>query len=248
MNHNKFMVNPHLEGDDFFWKGNPTGILLIHGFTATTAEVRLIAEKLHEDGYTCAAPLLPGHGTNPDDLNLATWEMWLEKVKEFYERLARECARVFVIGESMGTLLALELAAQHPEIKGLLLFSPAIKVEGLWLSRLLHPFKDYFEKSSEDDGLPWKGYNVYPLKAAAEMHKLQNHVQEQLPKIEQPTLVFTGEYDTQIAPDAVEIIMDGINSEVKQHIHMEESPHVILLADELDKVHEYLLEFIKRQS
>ena len=42
-----YMRNPQLEGDDFLWKGNPTGVLLIHGFTATTAEVRLIAEKLH---------------------------------------------------------------------------------------------------------------------------------------------------------------------------------------------------------
>ena len=248
MKQNDYMVNPQLEGDDFFWKGNPTGVLLIHGFTATTAEVRLMAEKLHEDGFTCAAPLLPGHGTNPEDLNRATWGMWLEKVKEFYERLARQCDRVFIIGESMGTLLALELAAQHPELMGLMLFSPAIKVKGLWLSRILHLFKDHLEKSSEDDGLPWKGYNVYPLKAAAEMHKLQKHVQERLPKIEQPTLVFTGEYDSHISPQAADIILNRISSEVKKHIHMEKSPHVILLADELDKAYEYVSGFINRQA
>jgi carboxylesterase len=248
MKQNEFMVNPHLEGDDFYWEGSQTGVLLIHGFTATTAEVRLIAEMLHEDGYTCAAPLLPGHGTNPDDLNRATWGMWLEKVKGFYERLARDCEKVFVIGESMGTLLALELAFQHPEINGIMLFSPAIKVNGLWLSRIMQLFKDHLEKSSEDDGLPWKGYNVYPVKAAAEFHKLQGHVKNHLPKIEQPTLVFTGEYDTQISSDAAEIILDGIKSENKQHIHMKDSPHVILLANELDKAYEHIVEFIKRQS
>lgn len=244
MKQNEFMVNPHLQGDDFYQKGKPIGILLIHGFTATTAEVRLIAEKLHKDGYSTAAPLLPGHGTHPDDLNQATWQMWLEKVKEFYERLARECEKVFVVGESMGTLLALELAAQHPEIKGLMLFSPAIKVKGLWFSRFLYLFKDHLEKSNEDDGLPWKGYNVYPVKAAAEMHKLQIHVRDCLPKIKQPTLVFTGEYDTQISSDAADIILNGIKSEVKKHIHMDESPHVILLAHELDKAYEHVVEFI----
>jgi carboxylesterase len=248
MKQSEYMKNPHLEGDDFFWKGKPTGILLIHGFTATTAEVRLIAEKLHENEYTCAAPLLPGHGTDPDDLNRATWGMWLEKVKEFYEQLTRECDQVFVIGESMGTLLALELAVQHPEINGLLLFSPAIKVKGLWLSRVLHLVKDHLEKSDADDGLPWKGYTVYPVKAAAEMHKLQAHVRDRLSKIEQPTLIFTGEYDTQISPDAADIILNGIKSDVKQHIHMDESPHVILLANEVDKVHENVVKFIKRQS
>ena len=248
MKQNEFMVNPQLEGDDFYWKGNPTGILLIHGFTATTAEVRLIAEKLHEDGYTCAAPLLPGHGTHPDDLNRATWGMWLEKVKEFYERLSRECEQIFVIGQSMGAILALELAAQHPEIKGLMLFSPAIKVKGLWLSRILQFFIDQLEKSSEDDGLPWKGYNVYPLKAAAEMHKLQRHVKDRLDKIGQPTLIFTGEYDNHFSHEVANIIINGIKSDTKDHIIMKESPHVILLANELGKAYEHVVNFIKQQS
>ena len=244
----EFMVNPQLKGDDFYWEGSPTGILLIHGFTATTAEVRLIAEMLHEDGYTCAAPLLPGHGTNPDDLNRATWEMWLEKVKGFYERLARDCNHIFVIGESMGALLALELAVQHPEINGLLLFSPAIKVKGLWLSRFLHPFKHYMKKTGEDDGLPWKGYNVYPVKASAEFHKLQKHIKASLQKIKQPTLVFTGEFDNYFSHEAADTIIQGLKSRIKDHIKMEESPHVILLAHEVDKAYEHVLDFIKQQS
>ena len=248
MNENNFMVNPHLDGEDFFWKGNPTGVLLIHGFTATTAEVRLIAEKLHADGYTTAAPLLPGHGTYPDDLNRVTWQMWLEKVKESYEHLARECERVFVLGESMGALLAIELAAQHPELNGVMLFAPAIKVKKLWLSSFLVFFQDWVEKPKNDDGLPWKGYNVYPVKAALELYKLQQNTKKQLGRINQPTLVFTGEFDTTISPDSADIILDGIRSKEKQRIHMEESPHCILLAEELDLVYDYVLEFINKYA
>ena len=64
----QMILNPHLEGDSFFWEGGEVGILLIHGFTATTAEVRPLAEFLHKNGYTVAGPLLPGHYTKPDDL------------------------------------------------------------------------------------------------------------------------------------------------------------------------------------
>lgn len=248
MNENQYMVNPQLEGGDFFWKGSSTAVLLIHGFTATTAEVRLMAEKLHADGYTTAAPLLPGHGTHPEDLNRATWQMWLEKVKADYEHLARECAHVFVMGESMGTLLAIELAVQHPEIKGLFLFSPAIKVKMLWMSRLMSVFKDWLDKSKKDDKLPWKGYNVYPLKAAAEMYKLQKHAKKQLGSITQPILIFTGEYDSSISADSADIILDGIQSNERQRIHLEESPHCILLAEELDLAYDYVLEFIKEHT
>ncbi len=244
MDNHEYIKNPHLAGEDFFWEGDQTGILLIHGFTATTAEVHLMAEKLRQAGYTTAGPLLPGHGTHPDDLNRSTWEMWLEKTKLFYEKLTRVCNRTFIIGESMGALLALELAAQHPEIDGLMLFAPAIKVKNLWLAHLLAPIKKYLHKSSEDDGLPWKGYTVYPLEAAVEMLKLQKHTREILPKVIQPTLVFTGENDQSISQDSAAIIIANISSSQKQHIHMEESTHCILLDGEIELAFQYIGDFI----
>ncbi|NJN99970.1 MAG: hypothetical protein HC875_40615 [Anaerolineales bacterium] len=45
---NSALHNPHLPGDAFFWAGGPVGVLLSHGWTATTAEVRLLARHLHE--------------------------------------------------------------------------------------------------------------------------------------------------------------------------------------------------------
>jgi carboxylesterase len=243
-----FMKNPQLEGDDFFWKGNSTGFLLIHGFTATTAEIRLIAEKLHADGYTTSGVLLPGHGTRPEELNHTPWQMWLEKVKRSYEALLRECDRVFIVAESIGALLAIDLAAEHQEIAGLLLFAPAIKARKLWLSRLMVPFKENFEKTGKDDGLPWKGYTVYPVKAAVEMLKLQEFTRKQLKRVTQPTLIFTGEYDRTITADAAQIVFDGLSSKVKGMIHMAESPHCILLDKELDLAYKDVIEFVQENS
>jgi len=248
MTKNEFMQNPHLDGEDFFLRGNPTSFLLIHGFTATTTEVRPMAEKLHQAGYTTAAPLLPGHGTHPDDLNRSTWQMWLEKVKQTYERLMRDDHnRIFIIAESMGALLAIELAAQHPEIDGLILFSPALKVEGIWLARLLAPFKDYIKKNGKDDGLPWKGYIVYPVKAMVELYKLQKHVQTLLPKITQPTLVFTGGQDQKISSESIDILLNGLKSTEKHHINLEKSGHTILLDQQQDEAFEHILKFINQE-
>jgi carboxylesterase len=241
----EFIKNPHLPGDDFHWQGSKTGFLLIHGFTATTAEVRLMAEQLHAAGYTVAAPLLPGHGTHPDDMNNATWEMWVQAAKQAYEKLLRDCQQVYILGESMGALLALQVAAQHPEIPAVILFAPAIKVKWLWLSRLLSPFIKYLQKGGEDDGLPWKGYTVDPLKAAVQLLELQKHTQRILEQIQQPLLVFTGEYDTTITPDSAEIILNGVRSQQRKHIHLEESPHCILLDKEVGKAFQDIMAFIK---
>jgi carboxylesterase len=246
MNQTSFMKNPHLDGDDFFMEGNSIGVLLLHGFTATTTEVRLLAENLHQSGLTTIAPLLPGHGTHPKDLNRVKWPMWVEKTKHSYEMLLEKCQQIFVVGESMGALLALELAIQHPEINGLLLFAPAIKVKLLWTAKFISIIKPYQEKKPKDDNLPWKGYKVNPTIAAHEMYKLQKHTRMHLNKITQPTLVFTGGKDRTISSDSANIILNGIQSNFKCHIHLEESSHVILIDKELDQATKHVLSFIKQ--
>ncbi len=245
MKNNEFLRNPHLAGDDFFWEGNDTGILLIHGFTATTAEVCLLAEKLHQQGYTTSGPLLPGHGTHPDELNRTKMNAWIEKVDQAYQSLSAQCGRVFVIGESMGALLAMVLGAKYHNISGLLLFAPAIKVNNLWTARFLAPFKQHLVKTHKDDGLPWQGYDVYPLKAAVEMLKLQKYTQNRLSEITQPTYIYTAAFDQTIAPDSAKVIMEGIRSEDKRHIHMSQSGHCILLDKELAEVADQVIAFIQ---
>lgn len=47
----------------FFFEGdaiNDAGVLLLHGFTGSPAELRPLGEFLSRQGYAAAAPLLPG--------------------------------------------------------------------------------------------------------------------------------------------------------------------------------------------
>ena len=78
---NQYIEKPYLDGSSFIYPGNKTGFVLVHGFTATTTEVRPLAERLHQEGYTVSAPLLPGHDTHPDDLNKVSWQDWYQTVK-----------------------------------------------------------------------------------------------------------------------------------------------------------------------
>jgi len=238
--------NPQLEGGALFWKGSHTGLLLLHGFTATTAEVRLLADAFHQMGLTISAPLLPGHGSTPQDLNRTQYGDWLDCVETAYQNLQKTCKKIIVGGESMGAVLSLHLASQHPEIDALLLYSPALRVDSLRYVKFLKYFMPIIEKSNNDpQDTNWQGYTVYPLRAAHEFQKLQKQVITHLELVRQPALILQGIYDNTIHPDCGKMIYDRIQSPVKESRSMQESGHVMLLGPELETIVRMTIDFLK---
>jgi carboxylesterase len=249
----EFMRNPHLDGDAFFWNGSATGVLLVHGYTATTAEVRLLGKYLHERGYTVSGPLLPGHATTPQDLNRKRWHEWVEAVKRAYVELASKCPRVFVCGESMGGLLSLYLASEHPEIAGVVVYSPALFIPNhtatMRRARLLHYFVPHIAKAVREPSAAdarWKGYAVNPIPALLQLGKLQEQVARRLAAIHQPILVIQGRLDQTIDLQSGEIIMQRVASQVKQLRWLEKSTHCVILDQEWEQAAEMTAGFIER--
>jgi carboxylesterase len=243
--------NPHLPGDAFFWQAGKTGALLIHGFTATTAEVHLLGEYLHTRGYTVSAPLLPGHGTTPDEMNRCTWRDWARAVDDAYAQLAAQCERVFVCGESMGALLALFLASEHPEILGIVCYAPALLTfaSRMWQARALAPFVPYVKKpvrAPSDADARWKGYAVNPLRAVVQLNALQREVRRRLPRIQQPILVVQGRLDQAIDPRSGQVLLDEIGSRDKELRWFEHSTHCVLLDREWEQAAELAWKFMER--
>ncbi len=101
-----------IEGaESFFLRGNSVGVLLIHGFTGSPAELLLLGKFLNRAGFTVLGVRLAGHGTNELNLMKTTNEDWFNSVLDGYKMLGGFCEKVFVAGHSMGGLLALKLAA-----------------------------------------------------------------------------------------------------------------------------------------
>jgi len=248
--HNPALHNPHLDGEPFLWEAGPVGVLLSHGFTATTAEVRLLAKRLHERGYTVAGPLLAGHGTQPADLNRVRWRDWVDSAEKMYTQLAARCDRVFLGGESTGGLVALYLAGEHPQAAGVLLYAPAIRLTITTMDRLrLYVGSLYMaqaERQSLDVSDKWQGYPGLPLKGVIQLLRFQSALRPRLPLVSQPVLIFQGRNDTTVHPAAGEIILQGVRSTVREHHWMERSSHPILLDAELEAVTDLTLQFMQR--
>jgi carboxylesterase len=244
------IYNPQLEGDAFLWEGGPTGVLLVHGYTATTAEVRPLACVLYSQGYTVAGPLLPGHNTRPEDANRYRWRDWTRAVEESYQQLAARCQRVVVGGESTGALLALHLASEHPEVAAILAYAPALKLKmgplQTALIRMLAPFVPYIRKKETGDDPLWQGYTVYPLKGARELQRLQRQVHARLPQIIPPVLIVQGRLDATVASSAAEIAYREVHSTVKELHWLPNSQHCVIIDREREQVNQLTLDFLRR--
>ncbi len=238
----------HLDPSAYAADGGPIGALLIHGLTGSAAETRPLGEYLAARGLTVRCPLLPGHGTGPEDLLRVRWQDWVAEAETALGALQERCRAVFVGGLSLGSLLTLWLGAKRPEIKGLIVMSPAVKLQNplLPLTPIMRHLLKYNPLGAigDDDLVDPEGrnrvwcYDRLPLNAVAETYRLQQQVRRTLAAVRQPILIFQGRHDAQIAPDAAQIVYRGVGSTDRTLVWLEHSGHNILVDGERETIWE----------
>lgn len=243
-NSQPYFQNTQMKGNSINHSGSDVGVLLLHGFTATTVEVGKLANLFIKDGFTVSAPLLPGHNTTPKELNTVKYSDWVRCVDSAYQKIRNTCRKVLVCGESMGGVLSLMLAQKYCEIDAVFCFSAALLVGRLRYSKYIMHFQPFLDKNLPEDGLPWQGYTVYPTRAANEFFKLTKQVKRSLSKVISPTLLFQGNFDKTIDRENMEFIFHAIRSPIKQMEWMPASGHVMLLDNELESIYGRIGKFI----
>jgi len=100
---------------DIFEKRGDAGVLLAHGITGAPTEMKPLVRKLAAAGFTVSCPQLAGHCSTLRELKQTRWRDWYATLEASLHELRNQCSSVFVSGLSMGALLALKLAADHPD-------------------------------------------------------------------------------------------------------------------------------------
>lgn len=97
--------------------GADTAVLFVHGICGTPDHFRELIplEHLVPEGISLCNLLLDGHGGSVADFAATSGKKWRQQVQKAYEVLAEKHDRILIAGHSMGTLFALQLAAEHPE-------------------------------------------------------------------------------------------------------------------------------------
>ncbi len=248
--------SPVLPGaEPLFLIGSKIGFLFIHGFTGAPYEGREIARRLHTElGFTVSVPLLPGHGTRPQDLLPVHWTDWYRAVREHYFTLKQQCERVFVCGQSMGGALVLHLASHHP-VDGVISLAGAVFLKDwrLYLLPLARHILTYQHKSRGPDirnkalksQVP--SYHKYPVKSVDQLLELLHHVRADLMEVTAPALLIHSRKDRTVTYQNLDYIYQHIASTQKQKVTLENSYHVISIDVEKETVYQEIKQFILDQ-
>jgi carboxylesterase len=233
-------------------EGGEAGVLLCHGFTGSPQSLRPWAEHLAEHGLTVSLPLLPGHGTRWEDMQLTGWQDWYAEVDRELRALTERCAQVFVAGLSMGGALALRLAAKHGDaVSGVVVVNPANKVHGL--SAYALPVARHLVRTTKGiasdiakEGGAELGYDRVPLHAAHSLRNFFRMVDGELPQVTQPLLLLRSPQDHVVPPVDSARILGRVSSRDVTEILLEQSYHVATLDHDADRIFEESLAFIGR--
>jgi esterase/lipase len=104
------------------------GVLLTHGLTGSPYSMRHLAAFFQQNSFRVMVVLLPGHGTQPGDLLDVTWQEWAKTVAYGTYKLAEEVDEVYLAGYSIGGALSVYQSLRDSRVRGLFLFSPALRI------------------------------------------------------------------------------------------------------------------------
>lgn len=231
------------------------GVLVLHGFTSSLATVDRLVPPLEERDIPYALPILRGHGTRSEDLRGVTWHHWYEDGERALDGLLDRCARVVVMGLSMGGLVALHLAAHRPErLAGVALVAPALRlnVAGASLIPLLartgrHAAVDP-RRAFEDRALAAGSTNYLdaPIAAVHSLVQFGKVVERELPRVRVPLLTLYTPRDRVVRPEGARIIHERSGTPIAQKrlLAFARSGHEMLQDRQRDEVIAAIMDFI----
>ncbi len=237
----------------FFFPGGEHGVLLIHGFTGSSGHMRLLGEHLHAVGFTVRGINLPGHGSRLEDMGKYTWKDWLQASKMAVAEMQEQCRYVSVAGLSMGGVLTL-LVAEQMEITAAAPISAPMGVQNRFLpfARLgsLVMKTTYWQRDREREQLLDQrydyGYAGFPTKSAADLYHLMRLARRNLYAVTCPVLVVQSRKDETITADSAEVIVNGVSSQRRGVMYLEDVPHVCTISREHAHIAQALEELFRK--
>ncbi|WP_417814911.1 alpha/beta hydrolase [Thalassospira alkalitolerans] len=240
-------------GSDHF----TTGVLVVHGFLASPAELRTLGDRLAAKNYAVLGVRLAGHGTSPHELQKRPWTDWLASVRHSYEILSAFCDNVIIVGFSTGGALSAILAADQPEkLAGLVMASTPLKFRNRNLmfvpllygaNKLMGWVPSAQERLSfrlNESEHPEINYRNIPIGGLHNLRQAVAEMRDRLPDIACPTLILQGDDDQVVDPASATLIKRHATNCSDIDIQILNSDRHGILNEDIDGAIDRVIDFV----
>ena len=152
--------------------------------------------------------------------------------------------RIYVVGHSMGGVLASYVATKYPQIKKVVLAAASFKYIGEWENFSIKKTGSIINEYGLGE-IAFRCFERLSFKAVNEFITLVKNYQKVPSEIEQPILIIQGLKDDIVPVTSADYIFDNVKSKKKGLIYVEKSNHDIFNSSEQDIVNERIYKFLR---
>lgn len=202
-------------------------VLVIHGLAGGTYDQEDLSNYLQLDSKLDVFTFtLPGHGASRKAAKATEWIKSSRSQMDFL--IENGYKEIYLIGHSMGGVIASHLATQYDEVKKVVLAAPAFqylkekdgKFDVMDSIKLLPKFKETYEM----DQIMSRILKL-PLSSVSEFLALVNKYKDSVKDIKVPILIIQGLEDLMVPFDSSKKVYDSIDTNVKKLVFVKGIGH-----------------------
>lgn len=217
-------------------------VLIIHGFTGSLYDNEYLMNYLEYDReFDVYARTLPGHAKDRfSDAKAEDWQKFVDDV--IVELINNGYKRIYVIGHSMGGILASYVGGKYKEIKKIVFVNAAFDYMNFRQNK-----NDLKDKDLNKYSHLWeKALRTSPL-MLNEFRKLVKKSQDYLSNIKCPILILRSTRDEIIPYNVADTIYQKVSTDEnnKWLTNIKDASHVVLSGNKKELVSYYIKKFLK---
>lgn len=240
--------------EPFFFETSKRAVLLLHAFTGSANDHRMLGRALEAANYTVYAPNLSGHGTGKvQDVLAASAEQWLADGFLAYQFLKdKGYDQIAVMGLSLGGTLATKVAIDKQPIAAGSFCAPIVE-EKLADTNVPSEFMGYARASLHaqgvtNDNLDGEIEDIRGKLAAIlkDIDEIARAIRDDLGELRMPYYIAQAEKDELINPHSGELLQAQIQNAPVTFHSFPESPHVITVGKQHKDFEITLINFLNQ--
>lgn len=235
----------------FYFDSGSTAVLLLHSFSGTSNDMRLLGRFLERSNYSAYAPMFAGHGTAEplDILELGSPEKWWQQTQEAIQFLQeQQKTQIYVFGLSLGAIFATKALEEIPEVSGGGVFGSPLGstgYRGIKEAFLTYAKKVYSVQQDLTEIEIDSKMRIVSSKIDAkltEIRKTSVGVTNQLAEIKRPYFIGQGTNDKLVNPAAATEVAKDVKT---SQLHLYNAGHVLTINHAHSQLESDVLKFLE---